>query len=75
MIRRAAPSNPAGTRRRGPKRQASPVEVIRQTQGQAQKLTDAVEATEAEPVSQVRQVFPGRDNILAIFREAQRLKA
>jgi hypothetical protein len=57
------------------RRQARPPEVIHVTQGQRPQLTDAVEAAEAEPVSQVRECFPGRDNILAIFREAQRLKA
>ncbi len=44
-------------------------------QGQRPQLTDAVEATEAEPASQVREAFPGRQNILAIFAEAQRKRA
>lgn len=63
-----------------PTRKASPVtprrrepEVIRLTQGQTHQLTDAVDATEAEPASQIREAFPGRHNIEQIFREAARL--
>lgn len=59
-----------------PRRKARPEpEVIRVTQGQRPQLTDAVEATEAEPVSQVRTVWPGREGILEIFAEAQRKRA
>ncbi len=58
-------------RPRAQKRRVEP-EVIRVTQGQLPKLADAVEATEAEPVSQVRQCWPGIGAIAEIFREAQR---
>ena len=61
--------------RRGPKRRATPVEVIHVTQGQRPQLTDASDDAEAEPASQVREAFPGRQNILAIFAEAQRKRA
>ncbi len=50
-------------------------EVIVQLQGQLPKLQDATEVDDAEPVSQVRTVWPGREAILGLFAEAQRLKA
>ena len=61
------PSN--GVTRRRP-----PPEVTYLTAGQLPRpeLTDAVEATEAEPVSQVRPCWPGKGEIAQLFVEAGR---
>lgn len=58
-----------------PHRRARPVEVIRVVQGQARRVTAELLDADAEEDSTVRPAWPGRQNIEAIFREAQRLKA
>jgi len=57
------------------RRKASQPEVIVQIQGQRPQLPDASEATETEPASQVRRLFPERWAIQTIFREAKRRRA
>ena len=61
--------SPTATKRR---RRPEP-EVIRLTAGQ-RPTAEAPDDEDAEPKSQRRPVFPGRENIEEIFREAGRYK-
>lgn len=60
---------------KGANRRRSPPEVIRQLQGQARRVAAELLDAPTEEDSTIRPAWPGRSNIEAIFREAQRLKA